>query len=133
MSTLIRSAQPLPSELDNVDAWKERMRSEPAHIVLADAYEYNLWSLDANGVPTSTEHPLHETTIENFLYSSSYSYGEALVEVMRRRGLNPYERLMEDARKAGLPESALETMSVCLHRIESATQVERAVKAQAAR
>ena len=89
MSTLIRQAKTLPPELSSVEAWKVRLSSEPIHIVLADAYEYNLWSLDENGIPALTEHPLHETTPENFLYSSSHSYGEAMVEIMWRRGLNP--------------------------------------------
>jgi len=126
MSTLIRQAKDLPPELSSVEAWKARLRSEPTHVVLADAYEYNLWSLDENGIPALTEHPIHETTLENFLYSSSHSYGETMVEVMRRRGLSPYEHLMDDAREAGLPEKALETMSVCLRRIEESARGERA-------
>ena len=129
MSTLVRSAKALPPELDNVAAWKARLSSEPSHIVLADAYEYNLWSLDENGVPTITEHPLHETTIENFLHSSSDAYAGAIVEVLRRRGHNPYERLMEDMRLAGVPDSALGTMSVCLNRVEGAARAERALAA----
>ena len=118
MSTLVRSAKPLPPELLKVGAWRQRIFTEPVYLVLADAYEYNLWYLDENGVPTNTTHVLHEGTVENFLHNSPDTFAAAIVEVLRRRGHNPYERLIEDAVQAGLPESALENLRVYLDRVE---------------
>jgi hypothetical protein len=118
--SLVRSSKSLPPELATASAWKARLRDEPARVVLADAYECNLWHLNADGVPVVTDHPIHETTIESFLHCSAYAYDEAIVEVLRRRGHDPYERLMEDAQTAGVPERGLQALSACLHRIEGA-------------
>jgi len=114
MSTLIRSAKQLPPHLATVDAWKSRLSSEPPHTVLADAYEYNLWYLDENGVPSVTNHEIHETTPENFLHSSAYTYAEAMVEVLKRRGYSPYGALVDEAYKSGAPESAITGLRVCM-------------------
>ena len=115
--SLVRSAKPLPAALSTVDAWKARLKAEPRHVVLADAYEYNLWCLDEDGVPTITEHPIHETTIDNFLYGSDDAYASAIVEVLRRRGHDPYQRLVDDAKAAGVPERAIPILQSCAYRI----------------
>jgi hypothetical protein len=94
--SVARSYKPLPDELTTTAAWKQRMRDEPAWQVLADAYEYNLWHLNANGVSTYTNHPLNSSSAEDYLHATSDTYNEALVEVMRRRGFDPYARLADD-------------------------------------
>jgi len=120
--SLVRSAKALPCELATVSAWKERLINEPAYIVLADAYEYNLWSLDKNGCFSLTEHPLHEQTIENFLCASSDTYCEALIEVMARRGFDPYSRLVDKAKEAGVPQKAIDGLSYSLYHLERPAQ-----------
>lgn len=97
-------------------------------MVLADAYEYNLWFLDENGVPVITDHPLHDTTIESFLASSTEAYAGAIVEVLHRRGHDPHQRLLEKAQASGLPKTAVETFQVVLQKItEQNFQTETAI------
>ena len=115
--SLVRSHKELPAHLRTADAWKQRLREEPEAVVLADAYEYGLWRLDSDGVPARTDHPVHQTTIENFLHSGMVAYQDAIVELMRRDGYDPYRHLPQLAEAAGASDKMLATLEVVLRMV----------------
>jgi hypothetical protein len=117
MTSLLRSAQPLPDHLATVEAWRRRLASEPRRDVLADAYEYGLWRIDSDGCFTYTDHPLNEQSVENWAHSSTEDYAEAIVTILRRRGLDIYTYLLDEARAAGVPEKAIIGAGICLRYI----------------
>ncbi len=119
--TLLRSHKPLPAELNSEQAWIDRLRNEPARVVLADAYEYGLWYFDENGVSTLDErHPLVQRAHTIFLHSSTDAYNEAVIELMRRDRTDPYELLAAEAEAIGVPEEAVRTVRAVATRVADA-------------
>lgn len=127
MSALLRSNKDLPPALSSERAWIDRLRDEPAHIVLADAYAYGLWYYDRSGVPTMDDsHPLVESACTVFLHSSPVAYDEALVELARRAGVDPYARLAEEAEAVGISERMVTTTRVVTRLVDEADRARRA-------
>jgi hypothetical protein len=123
--SLVRSHKEIPAELRTERAWIDRMRTEPHYTVLADAYEYGLWYLNSDGCCVYAEHPINNGPL-NYLYSNSDAYNDALIEVMRRNGFDPYSRIVEDVRASGASDELCEmTKLVQEHALEGVRTIAR--------